>query len=227
MPGYALQVPIQRSVSAPLWAALRADRTPRSIAELHRRTHAAPGSIHLRLHRWARAGFVNVIAGRPQRFVMSDTAPAGQRPPLVNAAAKPRSPRTSRQRLWAAMRVLKTFDTPLLMMTAEVSRRSAEDFVDLLRRAGYVQLLGYSTTTRAAAPGEDRPGRGGKAASRANLASARDWSSYRLVRSTGPQCPTITKPRGAERQLVDPNNGTRTTLVRSLRECAREVNHVR
>lgn len=227
---YRLRVDPQRPVSGPLWSALRAEAEPRSIAELHLRSRAHPNAIQLRLRRWVRAGFVVQFEGRPKRFAMSSSAPDVSKPPLVAAAGTVRPARTARDRLWAAMRVLKTFDVPLLMMTAEASRRSCEDFVDLLRRAGYVRHLAHGTSGRepcAAPAAAKRPGPGQAAASRANLAVARDWSTYQLVRSTGPRCPTITNSRGEPRRLIDRNTGAEVELARSLRASAQGVNHVR
>ena len=135
--------------------------------------------------------------------------------------------RTARERIWATMRVLKKFDVPMLMMTAEANRRSCEDFINLLARAGYVRTLSHPVARRAAPPAaEAGQGRGLSAASRANLYVARDWSTYQLVRSTGPRCPTITNPPEGERELIDPNTGASVPIGPGLRSRAREVNHV-
>ena len=76
--------------------------------------------------------------------------------------------------------LLKRFDLPMLMISAEANRRQCEDFVHLLQRTGYVRRLDAPTK---------RIGAG-------NLDVARDWSTYVLARNTGPKCPTITN--GAE-----------------------------
>lgn len=278
MSGYALRVEPRREVAAPLWRALRDADAPATIGELHAISRAHPNAIQLRLKRWTRVGFVDVLPpeppryeiapkhvdrteppskgglsadawaalrrlGRPatldeiaalsgaadrplycrlrrwrrrglvvkhefqpRRFVLSPDAPDVAEPPIVTAAAevKPRAA-TARERIWAAMRVLKRFDLPQLMMTAEAKRRSCDDFVNFLSRAGYVRCLNHPVTRRG----------GG------NLAFARTWSTYQLIRNTGPKAPIVTNTRGCERRLVDLNTGASVPLGDGVRMRAR------
>ena len=187
MPGYALRVAPARAVEAPLWRQLAAAPSPASVAELHLATRAHPNAIQHRLDRWVRAGLVTRIEGSPKRFAMNDDTPRTPRPPRVaiDGRAAPRAP-TQRQRLWRAMRVLPSFDIPGLMLTAAVTGRSAVTTVNQLLRAGYLRKVG-----------------------RGNGASGA-WSTYRLVRDTGPVAPVVNAQRGT---LTDGNTGRVTDIA--------------
>lgn len=188
MPGYASRVPVGNAVAAPLWAAMRGADRPLSIAELHVVARATPGSIYTRLERWRRAGFVRRHEGRPVRFAMTDTASAAAKPPTVNRAGVPGSAAPSqRERLWRAIRILRNFDLPRLMMSSEATRRSAEDFVNVLCRAGYLRIATRGNSMRGI------------------------WSIYQLARPAGPLCPSVRQrpgPHGLVRELFDPNDGS-------------------
>lgn len=69
----------------------------------------------------------------------------------------------ARARAWKSMRILKTFTHADLMITAEIRHQNVKMFVKALLDAGYLKLT-------------KPPMRG-------------HWSTYRLVRDTGPQCP--------------------------------------
>ena len=188
MPGYAVRACTSRQVEAPLWRALAQAEAPASIAELHLATRAHPNAIQHRLSRWVSAGFVTRLEGRPKRFAMNDTTERTPAPPRVDVAgrARPRQ-RTAREKLWSAMRVLPSFDVPTLVMTAGTSRRSAEDLVNCLHRAGHLRQLSRGNGTTGT------------------------WSTYRLVRNTGPKAPSIRHGHG-RRELVDGNTGERIDI---------------
>lgn len=183
MPGYVLRTDPQSAVEGPLWRALAATPAPASVAELHVACRAKPNAIQHRLSRWVLAGLVTRIEGRPKRFVMNDTTDRSAEPPIVaiDGKAKPR-PRTARDRMWSAIRVLKHFDLPTLMISAEANRRSAEDFINCLQRAGYLNLLHKGNSRRG------------------------DWSRYGLVENTGPRTPKVTAAKG-RRLVIDGNTG--------------------
>lgn len=185
MPGYILRVEPETAVEGPLWRTLAATPTPASIAELHLACRAKPNAIQHRLSRWVLAGLVTRIEGRPKRFVMSDSTERTAEPPIVaiDGRAKPRV-RTARDRMWSAIRVLKRFDLPTLMISSGASRRSAEDFVNCLQRAGYLSRLHRGNARRG------------------------DWSRYSLVNNPGPRTPRITTQAG-QRLLIDGNTGQR------------------
>lgn len=208
--------PTEGSLSAAAWRALRKLGRPASLDEILAASGCSDRPLYCRLRRWRGAGFIIEVKGKARRFAMSSEACKCSSPPKVGAALDPHldeqkgPPRTQRQRLWSAMRVLKTFDVPVLMMTAEVTRRSCEDFLNLLQRTGYVRRLDIAAV---------RTGPG-------NLDAARDWSTYQLIRSTGPHAPRITSGPGP-RTLIDGNGGERVPVGPGLRRRASEVNHGR
>jgi hypothetical protein len=202
--------PTTGSLSADAWQALRRLDRPVTHEELVAASGCADRPLYCRLRRWCRSGWIRKIEAQPKRFALSADAPDIAEPPKVSIGGEVRERRRSaRERLWAAMRVLKRFDLPMLMMTAEAKRRSCEDFINLLSRAGYVRRVDMPVA---------RAGAG-------NLDVARTWSTYVLVRNTGPKAPTITNPRGGPRQLVDGNNGASVPVGRGVRQLAREVRH--
>lgn len=193
MPGYAVRIAAAGPVEGPLWRALAQAGAPRSVAELHLAIAAHPNAIQHRLSRWVSAGFVTRHEGRPKRYAMNDTTDRTATPPRVDIAgrAAPRE-RTAREKLWSAMRVLPSFDVPTLVMTSGATRRSAEELVNVLHRAGYLRQI---------ARGNSRTG---------------VWSTYRLIRNTGPKAPKVSHHVALDvhrrRELVDGNNGARTDI---------------
>lgn len=192
MPGYALFVAPVPEVEAPLWRRLTEAGEPASIRELHLATHAHPNAIQHRLDRWVRAGLVTRLEGKPKRYAMNDDTPRTPEPPKVAIDGKttPRAP-TARDRLWRTMRVLPSFDLPTLQIVATTSRRSAEDMINCLQRAGYLRQLSRGNGTKGT------------------------WSTYRLIRNTGPRTPSIQHRAAGDRrvrELVDINTGRRTDI---------------
>ncbi|HYD12716.1 MAG TPA: hypothetical protein VEC11_07700 [Allosphingosinicella sp.] len=205
------EAPTLGSLSADAWAAMRRLGRPATFAEILEASGASDRPLYCRLRRWKRSGYVRELAASPQRFALAPEAFALTEPPTVNQALAVTTKRASqRGRMWAAMRILKQFDIPLLILTAEVTRRSAEDFINLLSRAGYVSKDGNRVI-----PSRSHGVNG-------NLGARRDWSTYRLVRNTGPKSPIITNSKGAERRLVDRNNGQSVPLGQGL-QSAREA----
>lgn len=178
------------SLSKAVWRALRRIDGPATFAELV--AAAGAGSdrgVYCRLFRWQRSGFVVKTREVTKRFELTAEAAALVEPPKIGAALIPAPAKSARQRIWTAMRILKTFDVPMLVMTAEASRRACEDAIWLLCRADYVRLEKHSGT----------------------------WATYRLVKSTGPIVPSFTNPPEGEREIVDPNLGTSAPLGPTLR----------
>lgn len=75
------------------------------------------------------------------------------------------SPIPTRQRIWKALRVQKICDARLLAAAASASEATTRDFLRLLDRAGYVEII---------ANGSGRVGH---------------INRYRLIRDTGPRAP--------------------------------------
>lgn len=193
---------VRLQVAGPLWSALRSAITPPSIPEL---LAACPGSydtVHTALKRWQDRGAIIRCADKPLRFRLKDRSldtPPDGRSEMAKTNIRERS---ARQRIWTAMRVLKTFDAPTLQMTTNASPRAVATFIDQLQRAKYVQMVerGFRQTGRT--------------------------SVYRLARNTGPKCPTTTRPDG-KMVILDNNNGRRVDIspgAVSLRKKSTTVN---
>jgi hypothetical protein len=205
----ALIPPTQGELSLDVWAALRRLGRPAALAELTAATGAADRALYCRIFRWIQLGHVVRVMPVAHRFALKPDARGIAEPPSI-ARSRPRRMPTARARIWTAMRVLKTFDVPMLMMTAEATRRQCEDYISALGRAGYVRVQRHHVARA-------KPGAHG---------FARDFTAYQLVRSTGPNCPTITCPAdGGQKRLVDRNSGQAVPLV--SRRSPREVNHDR
>jgi len=176
-------------VETPLWRALLAAEQPRTIRELHQDCGAAPNAIQHRLSRWRKAGLVMRIDGQPIRFAVAPKIANDPEPPLVPPHVDVEGRITMRQptasdRLWIAMRVMKRFDLPQLMLTAGCHRRSAETMINWLMRAGYLRREARGSHMRGT------------------------WSVYVLVRNTGRRTPIITRrviDNRAVRVVIDRN----------------------
>lgn len=212
-----IETPV-RAVEAPLWRVMLSADRPMSASELHRATAAHPNAIQARLRRWELAGFVARHGVAPARFALTDAARAAnddqQGPPQVMRDGTVRARRrTDRARLWSAMRVLKQFTLPELLIASGATRRSAEDLINCLCRAGYLRVEHRGNQTKG------------------------EWSSYRLTRVVGPRAPSIRqRVEGGVRHrlLVDPNTNAEIDIspgVASLRRqpprAGGRVNHDR
>lgn len=180
----------ERSTGDTLWRALCASPAPVTVMDLRARTGGDRTVILRQLNRWVAKGLVTRFESEPDRFAMTDTADRTPQPPQVNASgiAHPRL-RTAREKLWSAMRVLREFDLPTLTMTSGASRRSAEELINVLHRAGHLRQLVRGNPTTGV------------------------WSTYRLVRNSGPRAPLVRHRLAADgrrqRELVDGNTGHR------------------
>lgn len=102
---------------------------------------------------WRDAGVVSV-SGEPPAYRLERKYLSMASPPALPAPSRP-SPfpkRTQRQRLWSAMKVLRCFDLPTLLMTAEAGRPAAMDMIRVLKRAGWLRETRTGWTTAAARP---------------------------------------------------------------------------
>jgi hypothetical protein len=201
------EAPTPGLLSADAWRALRRAGRPATLAELVAATGAGDRPLYCRLFRWIRSGHLTRVEPEPERFMLTPCGRETDGPPTLHRH-KPRKIAVGRDRIWAAMRVLKQFDVPMLMMTAEASRRACEDFIASLGAAGYVRTVTHRVVRRKAG----------------NHGFARGYSTYQLIRSTGPKRPVISCPTEGGKFLFDRNSGQRVEMVARQR---REVNHVR
>jgi hypothetical protein len=181
---------VKAVVGVPLWQALRSAQAPRTIAELQAVCPVSYDAARDALTRWQRRGAVVRHPGRPLRFglapsIRTDTPPDGR---SKEARTRMRQ-RSARQRIWTAMRVLKTFDAPTLRMAANATESGVATYLNQLQRGGYIRVVerGSSNTGR--------------------------LSIYRLHRNTGPNCPTTRRPRGATTIILADNNNGRTVDI--------------
>lgn len=176
------------NVQAPLWRTLQQASQPMSVPELRDAIAASRSSIQLRLIWWERAGLVQREGEGHPRYLLTDKGRAAanddnREPPKVRSDGSilPRQ-RSQRARLWSAMRVLKRFNLPELIIASGCTRRSAEEIINVLHRAGYLRQL-----------------------SRGNPMQG-SWSVYLLAANSGPKPPVIST-YGGKKTLTDPNNG--------------------
>ena len=117
-----------------LWNHLRRDRRPRSLGEIYAAVAIEPEHMFSLLDDWSGRGLL-LTQVNPVRFLMTEAARAQGLPPRANNNVPKFS---GRQRLWAAMRVLKTFDLQTICMASETSHKGAVEFLRALGRTGYV-----------------------------------------------------------------------------------------
>lgn len=205
--------PTQGPLSRDAWAALRRLGGSATFPEILAACGADDRPLYCRLRRWAKRRHLTVTPGSKRRFVLSADAPASDAPPRVSADGPSAAPTTGKDRMWSAMRVLKTFDFPLLTIVAEVNVRQVNDYVSSLKRAGYVAKIDHPM-----APSKTSPS-----------GLIRSHGTYRLLMNTGPKAPTTASgtTSSPEPYLIDHNTGDRINLgwVRPRGNRAGEAGH--
>lgn len=176
--------PPPKSPSVRLWRVLRLARQPHSLGELFDAAEIEPALFFSLIENWTAQGAL-LTQLQPLRFMMTEAARSRVHPPrALPARARCTVPKFSaRQRLWAAMRVLKEFDLPTLCMAAEVGEKGAREFLGGLLRFRYLTI------------GKADP----------NLPNI-----FKLARNTGPKHPIIRRRNEGSRSVVeldDRNNG--------------------
>jgi hypothetical protein len=176
--------PPPRSPQVRLWRVLRLATQAHSLGELFDAADIEPELFFSLIENWTAQGAL-LTQLQPLRFMMTEAARSRVHPPrAVEARARCTVPKFSgRQRLWAAMRVLKEFDLPTLCMAAEVGEKGAREFLGGLLRFRYL-------TIRKGNP-DGLP-------------------VYKLARNTGPRHPVIRRRNDGSRSIVeldDRNNG--------------------
>lgn len=144
-----------------LWSELRIARGAIDVVELTIRAiehcedaFAIRGDAFRRfdqlLDDWVARRLVTVT-GHPARYdLVREYQHLRSPPPPPAPRALPFPKRTQQQRLWTAMKVLRTFDLPTLLMAADANRRAALDMVRTLERAGWLRAIAGGWTTAAA-----------------------------------------------------------------------------
>lgn len=173
-----------------LWGVLRDAGEPLSIADIIRRSALDPAIVTRWLRKWRLAGLV-VPVGRQALLKLNGFAMRLAEPP-VDLPSKPLNerfqPSSPRQRIWTAIRVLKEFELPTLLMAAEVKVKLALKYLGDLVRAGYLERIDV----------RGAPHR-----------------KYRFVFDTGPHHPAVSRIVIDGRpysRVVDHNNGAQVHL---------------
>ncbi len=91
--------------------------------------------------------------------------------PFDKAKSKAVTPISGRQKMWQSMRILRDFDAAQVATTAEVSAKSAQSYISLLKKAGYLFVVKQAPRT-------------GNVIERAG-----ETTVYRLLKDTGPTRP--------------------------------------
>jgi DNA-binding Lrp family transcriptional regulator len=131
------------AIRNPLWAMLRTQDAPTSVADLAQALAAPASTIGWRLSRWAKAGLLTAIKPandapqEPGTSCLHQPVPMPHRPPSMPCCAL--RPNAVAARQWRAIRVKKRFDLVELMVMAEVSEASAKVYVSALLRAGILR----------------------------------------------------------------------------------------
>lgn len=151
-----------------IWSHLRHAGEPLSISDIVRRTDVEPVIVTHWLRRWKDAGLVTHV-GRQSLLKLNGFAMRYVTPPADVALKKlPQrfTPSSMRQRIWTAIRVLKVFDLPMLLIAAEAGMSATLKYLAQLVRGGYVERI-------------DQPGD--------------EHRRYRVILDTGPHHPSVTR----------------------------------
>jgi hypothetical protein len=174
-----------------LWTVLRHAGEPLSIADLVRRSALDPVIATRWLRKWRQAGLL-VPVGRQALLKLNGFAMRLAEPP-ADLPSKPLSqrfqPSSPRQRIWTAIRVLKVFELPALMMAAEATIKMALNYLGDLVRAGYLERIDV----------RGAPHR-----------------KYRIVLDTGPHHPSVSRVVIEGRpytRVIDNNNSAQVHLA--------------
>lgn len=99
---------------------------------------------------WVARGLLTVT-GHPARYdLVREYQHLRSPPPPPAPRPNPFPKRTQQQRLWSAMKVLRIFDLPTLLMAADANRRAAVEMVGVLERGGWLRATPNGWTTAAA-----------------------------------------------------------------------------
>ncbi|WP_289145051.1 hypothetical protein [uncultured Sphingobium sp.] len=195
--------PRMRDPALSAWTVLRFAKAPIRLSEIifANDSDANPrptlADTIILLDRWRGAGLI-AWGDKPETYTMLQEAKALRDPPALAAPSREPTPRSTRQRIWSAIRVMKSFDLVELCFTATVERGAASRVLNQLTRAGYL--------IRTERRGDDHP-------------------RWRVVRRSGPNHPRVEYAGRTVVALIDRNSGQRFPLSPIQNFLAREVNH--
>lgn len=187
------------------WTILRFAQDPVSIADIilanddARDLPRIPLADTLRLlDRWRGAGLIERTE-KPEAYIMFAKARAFRDPPIVGAVPREPKARSTRQRIWSAIRVMKCFDLVEICFAASVDPAAARRILNELTRAGYL--------ARTDRPGDEHP-------------------RWRISRRSGPLHPSVEYDGRTVVALIDRNSGARFTLSPTQKILTGGFNHV-
>ncbi len=171
-----------------VWRELRFARAPMTLFELWRSVRPDFNHLVAWLDGWSAAGMI-ALGKRSQTITMNKQVKARcANPPRQKATPRNFHPSCAYQRIWTAIRVMRTFDVPALLMAAETGKRHATNYFNQLERAGYLKRI-------------DTPDEFHR--------------RYRLLRDTGPRHPVMTRTKQdgfPAMRITDANTGEQTSF---------------
>lgn len=150
-----------------IWAAIRQMREFR-LADLERRCPVGTDAIRAYLLALQKAGYVEVVWVGKTRFLHLKRD-CGVHAPQLDREGRTK-PINGRQRMWMAMKALKSFTYRDLSLAAQVSDADAKFYIMWLTRAGYLAVVSRKS-------------------------SFRDVLKFVAARDTGPNPPQIRKDK--------------------------------
>ena len=112
----------------------------------------------------------------------------GRRPKSQPRVSKPPSKPNDRSRMWSSMRIMRVFTAQDIAATAEGDDRAARAYIKALQQAGYVRVERETTF------------------------EVGSYTSYRLLKNTGPLAPRL---RADGKSLLDLNRNEEVPRVRA------------
>lgn len=185
------------------WTYLRFAQAPLRLSDIILANDAGSPRLTLAdtirlLDRWRGAGLIDRIE-KPESYIMHAQARTFRDPPAVGETAREPKPRSTRQRIWSVVRIMKNFDLVEICIAASIEKSAARRVLNQLTRAGYL--------TRTDRAGDDQP-------------------RWRLTRPSGPRHPSVEYCGRTVVALVDRNNGQRFPLSPTQKILAGGFNYV-
>ena len=175
-----------------VWAAMRSFKRPFTASDILRLTGVGIGEATRLLFGWEGRGLIHRLPNTTS-FIMPERHRIAIDPPHTKSGPRRSTGRRSqRQRLWSAIRVLRTFDLPTLSMAAGTKDATTRAFVNQLEQARYVSRRGMTLL--------DRP-------------------LYGLICDSGPRHPVFRRRKDGAFTVLDcddPNNGS-TRRIRTIK----------